>query len=476
MEADCRKLSTALIFKYLPFCILLVLQPCLKAQNVKMSLQKGIIIDTVLCSGNSAGSYSLFLPENYRESIGWPVLFIFDPGARGKFALEKFVPAAKKFGYILAASNNVRNGNFSKMLDDAESMYDDVIKRFNIDRKRIFTAGFSGGSRLAAGFSMNNKEISGVIGCGAGMPNSDFYGPARMSHLIYFGIVGNKDMNYIEMTDLSHLLTDSGILSYFLVFNGGHEWPSQKNLEFAVGWLELQLMNKGIIPERKDFINDFSLQMMLPARQSEADSDIVSSEKYYSYAARDLRNSTFLPDILSSLKKMEKSDSYKKSLKESEKNYRKELLKREDYQKAFADIVSNQELTDSIFNWWKIEIHSLNSKIRGKRNSDSLMACRLLNMLTIASIEYGNNLMSARNYRSAAGFFNVWTICEPDSKNSWYNLARAYSLDEQNDKAVNALDKSVRNGFKSKEAIYKDPAFKLILNDKRFTKLMTGIK
>jgi hypothetical protein len=476
MEAGCSKPFTTLIFKYLPFCILLVLQPCLKAQNDKISLPKGIIIDSVLCLGNSAGSYSLFIPENYNKSIEWPVLLIFDPGARGRFALEKFVPAAKKFGYILAGSNNVRNGNFSRMLDGAGMMYDDVIKRFNIDKRRIFTAGFSGGSRLAVGFSMNNKEISGVIGCGAGMPNSDFYGPAQMSHLIYFGIVGNKDMNYIEMTDLSRLLTDSGIISYFLVFNGGHEWPSPKKLEFAVGWLELQLMNKGVIAKRKDFINDFTVQMMLPAKQSEADSDFVSSEKYYSYAARDLHNSPLQSDLLSSLEKIEKSNSYKKSLKESDKNYRKELLKREDYQKAFAEIVSNQGRPDSIYNWWKNEIRSLNSKIHGKRSSDSLMAYRLLNMITIASIEYGNNLMSAKNYKSATGFFYVWTICDPDSKNSWYSLARAYSIDEQNDKAVIALERSVRNGFKSKDAIYKDPAFKLILNDKRFAKLMIRIK
>lgn len=441
-----------------------------------MSLPRGIITDTVSCLANSAGSYSLFLPENYKESIEWPVLLIFDPGARGRLAIEKFVPAGKKFGYILACSNNVRNGNFSRMLDDAGMMYDDVLKRFNIDKRRIFTAGFSGGSRLALGFSINNKEISGVIGCGAGMPNSDFYGPAQMSHLIYFGLVGNKDMNYTEMTDLSRLLTDSGILSYFLVFKGGHEWPSPKNLEFAVGWLDLQLMNKGVIAKRKDFINDFTVQMILPAKQSEADSDFVSSEKYYSYAARDLHNSPLQHDILSSIEKIEKSYSYKKSLKESEKNYRKELLKREDYQKAFADLVTDQELPDSIFNWWKNEIHSLNSKIRGKRSSDTLMAYRLLNMITIACIEYGNNLMSARNYKSATGFFRVWTICDPESKNSWYNLARAYSLDEQNEKAMIALERSVRNGFKSKEVIYKDPAFKSILNDKRFAKLMIRIK
>ncbi len=465
-----------MFLKYLISCILLVYQPCLKAQNDKISLPKGIIIDSVLCIGNSSGSYSLYLPENYDVSIEWPVLLIFDPAARGRFAIEKFVPAGKKFGYILACSNNVRNGNFSKMLDGADIMYDDVNKRFNIDHKRIFTAGFSGGSRLAVGFAINNKEISGVIGCGAGMPNSKFYGPAQMSHLAYFGIVGIKDMNYMEMTDLSRLLTDTGILSYFLVFSGGHEWPSAQNLEFAIGWFELLMMNKGVINKRYDFLNDFILQMIIPAKESEVASDLVSSRKYYAYIIRDFHDSPALPDIFSSFEKIEKSDSYRKSLKENEKNYKKELLKREEFQKAFTDIVTNKELTDSVIKWWKNEIQSLNFKIRGKRKSDSLMAYRLLNMITISSIEYGMNLVSARNYKPASGFFNVWTICEPDKKNSWYNLARAYAFDEQNDKAMIALERSVRNGLNNKELIRNDSAFKFILNDKRFTKLMISIK
>lgn len=476
MKTGCRKPVMALIFKYLISCILLVFPPCLKAQYDKINLPKGIIIDTVLCLGKSPGSYSLFLPENYKVSIKWPLLLIFDPAAQGRFAIEKFVPADKKFGYILACSNNVRNGNFSRMLDDASIMYDDVVKRFTIDDRRIFTAGFSGGSRLAVGFAINNKEISGVIGCGAGMPNSKYYGPAQMSHLVYFGIVGNKDMNFMEMNDLSRLLDDTGILSYFLVFNGGHEWPSTRNLEFALGWVELQMMNRGVIDKRDDFLNDFMLQMITHAKESEVVSDFVSSRKYYAYLARDFHDSPDLPHILNSLEKIEKSNSYRKSLKESEKNYRQELEKREIFQKAFTYIAINQELTDSVISWWKNEIHSLNFKIRGKRNSDSLMAYRLLNMITIASIEYGMNFVSAGNYKPATGFFNVWTICEPGKKNSWYNLARAYAFDEQNDKAIIVLEKAVRNGFNNKELISNDLAFKFILTDKRFIKLMMSIK
>jgi len=476
MKPDRINKYTGYNFVYAVFCLLMLSRLCLNAQNVDPILSKGIIIDSVSCIGYSSKTYSLYLPENYTESVQWPVLLIFDPGARGHIGIENFIPAGKKYGYIMACSNNVRNGNFSNMLSDADIMYNDVVRRFKIDNRRIFTAGFSGGSRLATGFAINNKEISGVIGCGAGLPNSNYYSTTQMSHLLYFGIVGVKDMNYLEMNDLSRRLTETGINSYFLVFNGGHQWPSDKNIEFAVGWFELQMMNKGIIDKRNDFSDDFLLQMIARAYESETASDFLSSKKYYEYAIRDYSGSPSIPDLIASVGKIEKNESYRKSLKESKKIFREELLNREKYEKAFTDIAVNQELPDSILNWWKNEVHILNSKIKGKRNSDSLMAYRLLNMITIASIEYGSNQVTSGNYKTADGLFKIWTICEPDKKNSWYNLARVYAFEGLNDKAVIALGKSVKNGLTNKKYISNDTAFKFILNDKKFIKLINGIK
>ena len=476
MKPDRINKYTGYNFVYAVFCLLMLSRLCLNAQNVDPILSKGIIIDSVSCIGYSSKTYSLYLPENYTESVQWPVLLIFDPGARGHIGIENFIPAGKKYGYIMACSNNVRNGNFSNMLSDADIMYNDVVRRFKIDNRRIFTAGFSGGSRLATGFAINNKEISGVIGCGAGLPNSNYYSTTQMSHLLYFGIIGVKDMNYLEMTDLSRRLTETGINSYFLVFNGGHQWPSEWNLLYALGWIELMMMNKGIIDKRNDFLDDFLLKMIALAKESETTADFLYSKKYYEYAIRDFSGSPAIPELTAIIAKIEKNEAYRKSLKESKKNYKDELLKREKYEKAFSDIAVNQGAPDSVLNWWRNEVHILNNKIKGKRNRDSLMAYRLLNMITIASIEYGSNHVKAGNYKTAAGFFSIWTICEPDKKNSWYNLARVFALDGQNDRAVKELGISVKMGLTNKKYISNDTAFKFILNDKKFIKLINDIK
>lgn len=454
-------------------CLAFISALSLSAQVNKQSPANGMITDSVLCIANSSESYSLFLPENYDKSKAWPVLLIFDPGARGRLAIEKFVPAGKKFGYILVCSNTIKNGNFAIMLEKAEILYSDVIKRFKIDERRIFTSGFSGGSRMAMAFSINHKNIAGVIGCGAGLPEIRFFQPALISHLIYFGIVGDKDMNYQEMNELSLLLTKSGIRSYFLVFNGGHEWPSAKNLEFTLGWIELQMMRKGVIEKRDDFLNDFIMKMIAIAKESETRSDFAASEKYYSYVFRDFPESPIVAELLVNQKKIEKSDSYRKAIRNRERIHGEESLKREMYQKAFSDIAVKNELADSTVTWWKTEINSLNSRASSNRNSDSLMAHRLINMITVASIEYGNSFVTTGSYKAAAEFYKIWTICEPGRKNSWYNLARAYAFDGQKDNAISALEKSIRYGLNKKELLINDSAFINILKDKRFERLIS---
>ena len=71
---------------------------------------QGQIIEKVVCANNAAQSYALYLPSSYSPTGKWPILYAFDPGARGKIPLERFKEAAEKYGWIVVGSNNSRNG------------------------------------------------------------------------------------------------------------------------------------------------------------------------------------------------------------------------------------------------------------------------------------------------------------------------------------------------------------------------------
>lgn len=213
-------------------------------------LAPGRIIHQVKCAADPAQSYALYLPSNYSPGRSWPVIFAFSPVARGRVPLERLQEAAEKYGYILAGSNNSRNGDPQSTTAAIRTMPTDVTTRFSVDRKRVYTAGLSGGSRVAMQVALNSGgKIAGVIACSAGFPDAR----ARKSvPFVIFGTAGTEDFNYLEMLRLRRTLTTPHRL---MIFEGGHDWlPASLGAE-AIEWLEVQAMKSGLRPRDEPLLD-----------------------------------------------------------------------------------------------------------------------------------------------------------------------------------------------------------------------------
>ncbi len=194
--------------------------------NLKcQKLEPGKIIDTVVCIESPDQSYAVYIPSYYSTDTSWPIIYLFDPAARGKLAVDLFSSAAEQYGYIVLCSNNSRNGPWDPINAAAEAMFMDAEERFSIDEQNIFIGGFSGGARSAVRLAMLNRSVDGVIGCGAGFPVN--YAPQSGLKFLYLGIVGNQDYNYNEMFALHHDLDSLNVPNLFIVFNGRHDWPPE---------------------------------------------------------------------------------------------------------------------------------------------------------------------------------------------------------------------------------------------------------
>jgi poly(3-hydroxybutyrate) depolymerase len=108
------------------------------------------LIPRVVALQNPQQSYALYVPTKYSRERRWPIVYVFDPLARGPLALAQFQHAAEIHGYIVAVSNNSRNGPWQPEFEAAEAMVGDTQQRFTVDLKRIYFAGFSGGARVAS--------------------------------------------------------------------------------------------------------------------------------------------------------------------------------------------------------------------------------------------------------------------------------------------------------------------------------------
>jgi len=203
------------------------------------TFEAGKVIERVQCLEDSTHSYALYLPSNYSIEKDWPIIYFFEPAAKATLPIEKYASLAEEFGYILVCTYNSRNGPREINLQAAEVLINDTFSRFSLDKERLFTSGFSGGSRLATLVAIFSGEIKGVIACGAGFPYDQL--PTPDLKFNYFGIVGRYDLNYQEMTELESELSNQNIKNLLEYFEGEHIWPPVESYRKALLWMGMCL-------------------------------------------------------------------------------------------------------------------------------------------------------------------------------------------------------------------------------------------
>jgi predicted esterase len=199
----------------------------------------GKITEDLKCLGDPSQSYAVYVPSSYSPDRLWPVILAFDPAARGRIPVERYQAAAELYGYIVAGSNQSRNGSWATSEAAIKAISRDVAERFVVDEKRVYTAGMSGGARVALAIALSSPRIAGVIASSAGFPDSK---PRKTARFPIFGTAGTEDFNYTEMRQMDRELTSPHRLR---IFQGGHVWLSSEVAVEAVEWLEVQAMKSG---------------------------------------------------------------------------------------------------------------------------------------------------------------------------------------------------------------------------------------
>src|ERR1700682_4714018 len=98
------------------------LRAALRSNHQPEGIPKGQVVENIVCAGAPDQTYALYLPTTYSPERKWPVLYAFDPGARGKIPVERFKEAAEKFGWIVVGSNNSRNGPVRSSVDGGQGL------------------------------------------------------------------------------------------------------------------------------------------------------------------------------------------------------------------------------------------------------------------------------------------------------------------------------------------------------------------
>jgi dienelactone hydrolase len=396
--------------------------------------QAGKVVDEVTCRSNANYSYCLYLPGGFDSNKKYPLIIVFDAHARGKMAVERFKEAADSYGYIIVASNEARNG-IQDINPIVNAIWDDVVNRFPIDNSRIYTAGFSGGARIAASVAVYKGGVKGVIGCGGGMPSPS---QELKSKFDFISIVGLNDLNYQELKTLDKALSDNGFVCQMLTFNGGHEWPDSKTISKAVEWLDIMAIKQKLLPVNDNLVRNYSSYYADTINKLIKLGESYKAYLFYNIILKDLGGIYDIAEYQKSYDALLKDPKIDQNIKLSEKLKTEELSKQEQVISWFKT---------SSFSQLKNEVKRLQKLANNDNKEQMHQVKRIMGYMGMLSFLYTESALKSQNKENYEGFMEIYELLEPINPDISFFKACQAIMDKQPDKAIEYLKKSIELGF-----------------------------
>jgi predicted esterase len=411
------------------------------------TFQRGKIISHVVCKADPTQSYALYIPKG-SSNKPLPVVYFFDPHGDGLLPVKKYQSLADSFHFILAGSNNSKNGNdFNDAQNIFEAMKDDVQKRIAFNPDRIYTCGFSGGAKVATFLALHHPEIKGVIANGAGLEEITTEVNFKFS---FTAIAGKGDMNMTDLVSIDKILDNTQAKHRIIFFDGIHEWAPKNTMKTAFSGFQFDATRNNLIPRDSSFINQFVTENKTEITDEEKANQFLKAESICQYSINMLDGVTNKVDWFRKTKdSIINTIAYKKQSRENES-----LLQKEETIKS----VYQQQFQNGDEKYWNQTIADVKSKSKGK-SPEAAMYQRLQAYLSLAFYSISNQMINRNQNKEAEYFVSLYKTADPTNSEAWYFSA---ILNARNNNAVKAKDdllKAISLGFNDKKRLEQQPEF-----------------
>ncbi len=444
----------------------LLLLWCCGMSAAERGFPVGRVIRKVECKGCPGQSYALFLPSSYDSAKRWPILYIFDPAARGWMAVDLFKDAAERWGYILAGSNNSRNGPWDAIDRAVDAVWKDTHRRLSIDPGRVYAGGFSGGARVA-GMLAFEKGLRGLIAFGAGFPNQK-KNPDRVPFVMFLA-AGLRGFNLPEVLDVGRELERMKVPHRVVVFKGVHQWPPREICEEALEWLHLYWAKA-----RGDggLVSVLFSRAMARARAYEKKKEWFQAYDRYKAMMVDFKGTSGVTAAAGAAKRLESSPKEWKEIRRVkefldamvrmrhlviEECRRLSRLLREDRRKGLSRIRQLRTVSD-------------------RRSVEGEVARRVLQQFNLFYRREVMRMESGRDYDAAASALEILAEIAPSEGSVWLEWMKVLVAKGDKGKALDVLKRAVAAGFRDFGRIEKDPVLSVLKAEDAYRRFKESLK
>jgi len=435
------------------------------SEAILKSLQKGVVIDTVICSDDAFQKYAIYLPSNYDTSKKWPIIYFFDPHGIGNLPVTLYKDLAEKYGFILAGTYNSKNGmTWESSEKAAQAFMKDTWMRLSLDNNRLYTSGFSGGAKVASVIAMSEGGIAGVVACGAGIPEDH---PAIKQSFSFISFVGDKDFNNMSVRQLDKMLDSTSLPHQLIIFNGTHQWPPVLYMEQAFQWLDMDAMRMKAMPVNESMVKSIREEFLKEAEDWHKKGNRV--QEYYAY--KKLLN--YMRDLDDMGKYAEKVQALEGSEIVQKYFTDEEAFEAEEAQEILEFRAHLSQMDE---NWWKSKVSIMKKIIEKDSNSPvSLQAQRMMGYLSLAMYMGTISEFNARNYPASSYFDGLYTMVDPKNPEHSYLDACLCMQTHNSARALIMLQNAVKLGFSDSRRLQQDSNFTTLHKSPEYKRLLKEI-
>ena len=436
----------------------------------------GQLTPSVPCVAVPGQSYALYLPSNYTPTRRWPIVYVFEPGARGALPAGLMQAAAERYGYLVVGSNNSHNGPGKPQLDAAQAMWGDTHARFAIDDRRVYFAGLSGGAHLSARLAQLCKCAQGVFLNGAGFEMGT--PPSRDVMFPVFAMAGMTDCNYGELVELDAQLESLGFPHFLRRFDGGHEWASPAVWGEAMAWMALLEMKDG--RQRRDdaFIAAELQRATGRARRLENAGELYFAWGEYRAAAVTFAGLTDTNALKERADALEKNPAVRAGAKQEKAEIEQQRRMEQDIFRIITSGLrdASQEGRNSLRMDALMRMrHLREDTLKEKRPETRRVLERARGGMFVSMIETGGPLLDAGDYAAAESYFELAAEARPDSTWPYLALARCRASMGDKKEALRELKRAREAGVSPSELaqfVKTNPKLAPLADDPKYQELI----
>jgi len=413
-------------------------QQNLPPNPVVQDLQPGVLVPKISCATPTDQSYALYLPSYYSREKRWPIVYAFDPGARGSMPVELMKDAAERYGYIVAGSNNSHNGAWKPEADAAQAIFHDTHARLAIDNNRVYFAGFSGGARLASSLAQRCHCAAGVLLNGAGFSPS--FPPEAGAKFSVFAAVGTFDFNYGEVVDLDATLATLRYAHALRRFEGPHQWAPASVMDEALAWFRLIAMKDDREERDMSFIKEQAEEAEKRAKNLELAGDPYGSWREYRQAAETFDSLGEAPAFRARAVAMEQEKAVRDGANREQQDLAEQAHLSAAISTGLAALRQDAPNRNDTRGEVEREISELRSRTEHEKNPQKLrVAKRALAGIFVQAMENGQERLEAKDISHARTYFELAASADPDSVWALGQVAETCALDGDRKGALDAL-------------------------------------